>query len=59
MLADEKATSNWNCCAADGNIGIGPILYAPLNYQRQPVLHIRQFRCAMVRPIHTDERTAD
>src|SRR5215471_17295992 len=21
----EKATSNWNCCAADGNISIGPI----------------------------------
>src|SRR5215471_20196554 len=27
----EEATSNRNCCAADGNIGISPILYAPLN----------------------------
>ena len=25
----EEATSNWNCCTADGNIGIGPIFYAP------------------------------
>src|SRR5262249_28859158 len=28
-----------------GNTSIGSIRHAPLNYQRQPVLHIRQFRC--------------
>ena len=46
-------------CAADGNICIGSIFFTPRNCQRQPVLHIWQFRRAMVRPTHTDERAAD
>ena len=55
----EKTTPSWDNRIADGNISIGPILYATLNCQWQSVLHIRQFRRAIVRPIHTDERAAD
>ena len=31
---DEKATSNRNCCVADGNIGIGPIFWTRWLRQR-------------------------
>jgi hypothetical protein len=41
QVVNEKVTPNRYRCAADGNLGISPILYAPLNYQWQPVLHIR------------------
>jgi hypothetical protein len=40
MLVDEKATPNQCCGAADGNLGISPILYAPWDCRRQQGLRI-------------------